>query len=79
MALTSPLGLAQNNRAHSEVHLMLKGTKNTSALGPSGVGYQLLKWVHFACPDYLPHLFNLCIDTGIHLWKLATVVMVNKP
>jgi hypothetical protein len=53
-------------------------TSNKSAPGPSGVGFKLLKWAHFTRPDYLPFLFNLCLDSGTHLWKTATIVMVNK-
>jgi len=47
--------------------------------GPSRVGYKLLKWAHAACPDYLPHLLNLCLNTGYHPWKTATIIMINKP
>jgi hypothetical protein len=47
--------------------------------GPSGVGYKLLKWAHQARPDYLLHLLNLCLETGYHPWKTATVIMINKP
>jgi hypothetical protein len=43
------------------------------------MGYKILKWAHMAQPNYLPHLFNLCLDSGTHLWKLATIIMVNKP
>ena len=50
-----------------------------TAPGPSGVGYKLLKWAHTAHPDYLPHLLNLCLNTGYHPWKTATVIMINKP
>jgi hypothetical protein len=50
-----------------------------TAPGPSRVGYKLLKWAHAARPDYLPHLLNLCLNLGYHLWKTATVVMINKP
>jgi hypothetical protein len=50
-----------------------------TASGPSGVRYKLLKWAHVACPDYLPHLLNLCLNTGYHPWKTTTIVMINKP
>ena len=54
-------------------------TATHTAPGPSGVGYKLLKWAHQARPDYLPHLLNLCLNTGYHPWKTATVIMINKP
>jgi hypothetical protein len=57
----------------------LRSTSNKSAPGPSGMGYKLLKWAHTARPEYLPTLYNRCLDMGLHPWKCATVVMVNKP
>jgi hypothetical protein len=30
-------------------------------------------------PQLLPYLFNLCLDSSVHPWKMATIVMVNKP
>jgi len=61
-----------------EVTAALRTAAHT-APGPSGVGYKLLKWAHEARPDYLPHLLNLCLNTGYHPWKTVTVVMINKP
>jgi hypothetical protein len=52
---------------------------NKSVPEPSGVRYKLLKWAHTARPDYLPYLFNLCLNSGTHLWKVATIIIVNKP
>jgi len=57
------------------LHTML----DFSAPGPSSMGYCLLKWVHTAQPDALTFIFNLSIDLGIHLWKQAMVVVLNKP
>jgi hypothetical protein len=54
-------------------------TSAHTAPGPSRVRYKLLKWAHAACPDFLPHLLNLCLDTGYHPWKTTTIVMINKP
>jgi hypothetical protein len=44
----------------------LRSTSATSAPGPSGVGYTILKWAHAARPEVLTELFNLCLDTGTH-------------
>ncbi len=52
---------------------------DSSALGPSRVGYRLLKWVHATCPNTLTLIFNLSLDLGTHLWKHAMVVVLNKP
>jgi hypothetical protein len=47
--------------------------------GPSRVGYIILKWTHVAWPEVLTKLFNICLDTGTHPWKHATIVILNKP
>ena len=44
-----------------------------------GVGYTLLKWAHATRPDALTLIFNLSLFLGIHPWKDATVVILNKP
>jgi hypothetical protein len=49
-----------------EVSATLKGTSASSALGPSSVGYPILKWVYQATLDALPFLFNLCLNKGTH-------------
>jgi hypothetical protein len=62
-----------------EVTRALADTSNKSAPGPSGVGYKLLKWSHGARPDILTLIFNLSLDEGMHIWKHANVVILNKP
>jgi hypothetical protein len=62
-----------------EVSKALSTTTNRSALGPSGIRYKILKWAHEACPDIIPTLLTNCLNSGIHPWKKATVVMLNKP
>ena len=62
-----------------EVTLALSTAKNSSAPGPSGVGYTTLKWIHQVRPDVLTDLYNNCLDAGTHPWKEATVVVINKP
>ena len=62
-----------------EVTNTLKTTTNSSAPGPSGVGYNILKWAHVASPEVLTHIFNMSLFTGTHPWKHATVVILNKP
>jgi hypothetical protein len=42
------------------------------------VGYTILKWAHAARPEVLTELFNMCLDTGTHPWKHATIVILNK-
>jgi hypothetical protein len=43
------------------------------------VGYKILKWAHAARLDVIPTLLTLCLFSGTHPWKTATVVMLNKP
>ena len=62
-----------------EVSNALKTAENSSAPGPSGVGYGILKWVHAASPDTLTDVYNRSLFTGVHPWKHATVVILNKP
>jgi hypothetical protein len=62
-----------------EVLASLRDTKPTSAPGPSGVGYLLLKWAHSHDPDVLPCLFNQCLENGTHPWRTLTVAVINKP
>jgi hypothetical protein len=39
----------------------------------------ILKWLHQVRPDTLTTLYNLCLDHGIHPWKTAMVIILNKP
>jgi hypothetical protein len=62
-----------------DVSAALRTTTNWSAPGPSGVRYKLLKWAHVANPTAIPNLLDRCLLEGVHLWKKATVVVINKP
>jgi hypothetical protein len=62
-----------------DVSAALRTTTNWSAPGPSGIGYKLLKWAHTANPTAIPDLLDRCLREGIHPWKKATVVVINKP
>jgi len=62
-----------------EVSTALADTSNKSALGPTGIGYKLLKWAHTANPERLTSLFNAAISLSTHPWKAATVIPVPKP
>jgi hypothetical protein len=68
-----------DNISGDEVTAALATASNSSAPGPSGIGYKILKWAHAAKPDIIPSLLTLCLHSGTHLWKTATVVMLNKP
>jgi hypothetical protein len=41
-----------------DVSVVLRTTTNRSALGPSGVGYKLLKWAHGVNPAAIPNLLD---------------------
>ena len=64
-----------------EALALLSRTKNTSAPGSSGIGWELLKqgWGHI--DDALTAVFNACISLGYHppAWKSAVVVVIPKP
>jgi hypothetical protein len=49
-----------------EITTALSTASDSSAPGPSGVGYRILKWAHSACPDVLTRIYNWSIDTGVH-------------
>ena len=50
-----------------EIAEALCTASDSSALGPSGVGYWLLEWAHTAHPDTLTFIFNLSLDSRTHL------------
>jgi hypothetical protein len=59
---------------------LLKAAANKSALGGSGIGWDLMKkgWSHMS--ELLTNIYNACITTGHHpaRWKEATVVVIPK-
>ncbi|KAI5116159.1 hypothetical protein M0805_001063 [Coniferiporia weirii] len=65
----------------SELEMVLSGTSNLSALGPSGISYCPLKWVVTHYPAEVLALFNDCLHLGHHpkCWRVAKVVMLRKP
>jgi Reverse transcriptase (RNA-dependent DNA polymerase) len=63
----------------AEVSAALTPTSNSSAPGPSGIGYKLLKWAFAASPTHFTSLFTTCLTVGVHPWHDAIVVMVPKP
>ena len=70
--------------SEEEVDLLLAQTNNSSAPGPSGQGWRLIKWAWNDIPGLskrLVHLFNACISAGYHptAWRKATVVVIPKP
>jgi hypothetical protein len=66
---------------HHEIGDALADTSNTSAPGPSGIGYRLVKWAFGETPDLFEQLFNACLLHGIHppQLKSATIVIIAKP
>ena len=53
--------------SEEEVTLNLAKTFNSSAPGPTSIGYKLLKWCHSTALSHLPTLFNAAISLGHHL------------
>ena len=62
-----------------EISAALSATSNKSALGSSGINYQLLKWAFQSRPDRFLDIFNAAISYGHHPWKEALVVVIPKP
>jgi Reverse transcriptase (RNA-dependent DNA polymerase) len=63
----------------AEISAALSPTSNSSAPGPSGIGYKLLKWAFAASPSCFTSLFTACLVVGVHPWHDAIVVVVPKP
>jgi hypothetical protein len=63
-----------------ELFALLKAAANQSALGGSGIGWDLMKkgWSHM--DELLTNIYNACIILGHHpaCWKEATVVVIPK-
>jgi hypothetical protein len=64
-----------------EIEDALADTSNTSAPGPLGIGYRLIKWAVSETPEVFVKLFNACLSQGIHppQLKAATVAIIAKP
>jgi hypothetical protein len=79
---TDPMPRTQrphNPITESEVKSCLTDTSNTSAPGPSGIGYHDLKWAFEAVPSRFTALFNKCLTTGCHPWRDTKIVVLPKP
>jgi ribonuclease HI len=63
------------------VETALADTSNTSAPGPSGISYRLIKWAAGETPDLFVQLFNACLLHGVHppQFKFATIAIIAKP
>ena len=62
-----------------EIEHALRGTSNKSALGPSGIGYKLVKWAFAAHPEFILDIYNAALCLGHHPWTRAKVVIIPKP
>jgi Reverse transcriptase (RNA-dependent DNA polymerase) len=65
--------------SHDEIRSALSSTSSSSAPGPSGIGYLLLKWAFEAHPSLFSHVFTHCLRIGKHPWGDALVVIIPKP
>jgi endonuclease/exonuclease/phosphatase (EEP) superfamily protein YafD len=62
-----------------EIQTALRSTSVSSAPGPSGIGYLLLRWAFEANPALFTHLFTHALRLGTHPWGDALVVIIPKP
>lgn len=63
---------------HEEVTTALSGMSNKLALGPSGIGYKVVKWAFEAHPDFILNIFNATLHLRYHPWTTAKVVILPK-
>jgi hypothetical protein len=63
-----------------ELYALLKAAANNSALGSSGIGWDLMKKGWKQMGELLTNVYNACISLGHHptRWKEATVVVIPK-
>jgi hypothetical protein len=76
--------LPRTTRPHTsiteaEIKEGLTDTSNTSAPGPSGIGYSLIKWAFEAVPARFVSLYNACLRHGAHPWKDTKIIVIPKP
>jgi Reverse transcriptase (RNA-dependent DNA polymerase) len=62
-----------------EIATALRDTSLSSAPGPSGIGYLLIRWAFEASPGLFIHLFSHALSLGRHPWGNSTVVIIPKP
>jgi hypothetical protein len=68
-----------SNVRKDEIRTALRATSNSSAPGPSRIGYLLLNWAFEASPSLFTHLFTHTLRLGKHPWGDALVVIIPKP
>jgi endonuclease/exonuclease/phosphatase (EEP) superfamily protein YafD len=62
-----------------EVRDTFRSTSTSSAPGPSGIGYLLLRWAFDTNPELFTHIFTSALRLGKHPWNDALVVVIPKP
>ena len=64
-----------------EIQTALASVSPTSALGPSGVTWPMVKHIVQIAPQEMVRLLQACLDLGHHPspWRTARVVMLKKP
>jgi Reverse transcriptase (RNA-dependent DNA polymerase) len=68
-----------NDVREDEVRDAFRSTSTSSAPGPSGIGYLLLRWAFDTTPELFTHLFTSALRLGKHPWNDALVVVIPKP
>jgi endonuclease/exonuclease/phosphatase (EEP) superfamily protein YafD len=72
---TRPLMEVHND----EIASALRSTSTSSAPGPSGIGYLLLRWAFEGNPSVFSLIFSHALRLGKHPWTDALVVIIPKP
>jgi len=64
-----------------EVSLAITHLKYGISVGPDGISYTMLRYLHGSAPEILPLLFEACLVHSVHPpeWKVANCVIIPKP
>jgi len=81
--LTSKLDMYQQTYpvTSREVSLAITHLKYGTSVGPAGISYTMLRYLHGSAPGILPLLFEACLVHTVHPpeWKVANCVIIPKP
>ena len=63
----------------NEVFLLIADLNCSKGTGPNGIPTEILKMINFSISIPLSKIFNLCIQTSVHLEKLKLAHVIPQP